>query len=382
MAKSNLEPIIFYEGQYTFSELEQFKESVHIFQSRDIYEYQLTELFEINHPELMNSREYFQQLNTYLAEKTIDWEERGNWVYFPWSGLLVHMISEECYNKIRFNRNQHLITQEEQTLLKDFSIGLTGLSVGSNIALGLAYQGISNIMKLADFDTVATSNLNRTRFGLSHVGRPKIEMIAEKLYNINPYLNLRLFKYGLVEECISTFFDKDPCINLIFDEIDDLYMKVRLRIEARKRGIPVIMLTSLADVVLVDIERYDLNPSLDLFNGELGDVPEELLKKPLLSEAERNQYALKIVGLNNVTPRIIKSLKDIGKTLIGRPQLSTTVTTAGEIGTYLCRKIALGQPVPSGRCRVQLSDAIIKEDSGQKTNLQFAFANASSSQSS
>ena len=88
------------------------------------------------------------------------------------------------------------------------------------------------------------------------------------------------------------------------------------------------------------------------------------------------------MGLNNVTPRIIKSLKDIGKTLIGRPQLSTTVTTAGEIGTYLCRKIALGQPVPSGRCRVQLSDAIIKEDSGQKTNLQFAFANASSSQSS
>ena len=49
-------------------------------------------------------------------------------------------------------------------------------------------------------------------------------------------------------------------------------MKVALREAARLARVPVVMLANLGDNVLVDIERYDLEPDLPIFNGILGDI--------------------------------------------------------------------------------------------------------------
>jgi len=132
----------------------------------------------------------------------------GNWIYFPWSGVLLHTVKEEEYNAIRTNRNKNLITDKEQKKLFSSTIGIVGLSVGNTIALSLAYSGIGNTMKLAEHDTLDTSNLNRIRVGVSHVNFPKIEITAQQIYEINPYATLTLYAHGLNKKTLPEYIKK------------------------------------------------------------------------------------------------------------------------------------------------------------------------------
>src|SRR3989344_5890361 len=138
-----------------------------------------------------------------------------------------------------------------------------------------------------------------------------------------------------------------------FDTIDDFHMKIRLRIEARKLRIPVVMLTSLGDNILVDIERFDLNTSLPLFHGLVGNVPEEILAGEITPEKEK-EFAVKLVGREHIPKRAIASVMEIGKTLVGRPQLASTVFINGGLSAYLARKILLGDRTLSGRFVISL----------------------------
>ena len=64
-------------------------------------------------------------------------------------------------------------------------------------------------------------------------------------------------------------------------------MKMKLRFEARKKKIPLIMLTNLQDSVLIDIERYDQEDNLPIFNGRIGDLEEKILSSDISKEDEK-----------------------------------------------------------------------------------------------
>ena len=58
----------------------------------------------------------------------------------------------------------------------------------------------------------------------------------------------------------------------MLEEVDDLATKVEIRRHARALGVPVVMVTDDGDNVIVDVERYDLDPGYPLFHGNAGDV--------------------------------------------------------------------------------------------------------------
>ena len=64
-------------------------------------------------------------------------------------------------------------------------LGLGGL--GSNVAVLLARSGIGSL-KLVDFDTVETSNLNRQQYRISHIGMKKTEALKNIIKEINPFV--------------------------------------------------------------------------------------------------------------------------------------------------------------------------------------------------
>ncbi len=132
-------------------------------------------------------------------------------------------------------------------------------------------------------------------------------------------------------------------------------MKILLRLKARKLGIPVIMMANLGDGILIDIERFDLDKKTPIFNGVIGDLPEKILDNP---DEDVNKYAVQIVGKENIPDRAIESVMEIGKTLIGRPQLSSTVTIAGGLATYLTRKIALKELNWGGRKMIKFDEVL------------------------
>ena len=309
------------------------------------------------------------KVEEFIIDKTRDGDRvLGNWVYFPWNGFLIHILPEEDYERVRTNRNRNLITEDEQRKLKDFEVGVVGLSVGNNVAVGLAYCGISQTIKLAEYDTLRTSNLNRLRAPLMSMGSPKINLAAQQIYEISPYSKVELFSHGLKKDTLDAFFTESPKIRLVFDEIDDFEMKIRIRHKARELRVPVIMLTNLGDSFLVDVERYDQDPQLEIFNGLLGNVPEEVLKVSI-TEKDKVKYAIQFVGLDNVPTRALGSLLEINRTIVSRPQLYSTVTISGGVGAYLVRKIAMGENVKSGRRRVSLNEVFdLTEDTSQRTS--------------
>lgn len=358
----NTKPIILFEGKYTKRDLEILKETQKIWEIVDNYENQLKELFEILHPTEKFSVTYKEQILKYIQDKAEgDITIKGNWIYYPWSGNLIHTVTEHDYDLIRTNRNKYLITQEEQNKLLESSIGFAGLSIGAHFAVGMAYSGIGKTMKLAEFDTLESSNLNRIRAGIHQLGKRKINIVSQQIYEINPYSNLIGFDKGLNNDTLTDFIKGSRKPNIIFEAIDDFEMKIQLRIAARKAQIPLIMLTNLEDNLLIDVERYDLDPKLPLFNGLLGSIPEEILNTKI-TEKEKVKFAIQIVGIENLSTPILESLFSINKTLVGRPQLYSTVTFAGGIASYLARRIILNRSLPSGRKLLSLKNILDLKD--------------------
>lgn len=352
-----LQPKIFKEGTYTEADIAAFVSQTPNIKVKNLYERQMAEVFEIDNPTLLFSPDFKEKQAAFVADKRKAAATKGDYVYYPWTNTLLHVVPEVDYFRIRTNRNKNIITAEEQQKLYDFTVGIAGMSVGSNIANNLTYAGISRSIKLADFDTLETSNLNRVRARLSQVGDPKIEIVAQQIYDVNPYADLHCFEEGLNIETLKEFMEADPKPRVIFEIIDDFKMKIQMRLMARERGIPVIMLTNLGDSVMIDIERYDLEPNLPIFNGKIGNVGEEILANTISKEDEK-KYAIAIVGPENIPPKVLDSVKKIGMELVGRPQLMTTASVSSGLAAYMTRQIALGEAVHSGRRIFKFGDII------------------------
>jgi tRNA threonylcarbamoyladenosine dehydratase len=115
---------------------------------------------------------------------------------------------------------------------------LAGLGgVGSFAAEALARAGIGHLA-LADHDRVAPSNLNRQLIALrSTLGRPKVEVMGERVRDINPACDLILLDRFLPAEempaLVAGGFDQ------VVDAIDSLNSKVALIAACVEAGVPI-----------------------------------------------------------------------------------------------------------------------------------------------
>lgn len=330
-------------------ELERLKERA--LKIVDIYEIQLKELYEITYPGDTAHGNFEDFQNTKGAG-----DEAGSWVYYPWNGVLMHCVNEEDLFAIRTNRNKELINAEEQAILRNAVVGVAGMSVGAGMAVALAYSGISRHIKLADFDMLSTANLNRLREPLYSVGQPKVVLTAQRILELDPFSRVDVYEHGLKDVDLDRFF-AEPDIDVIIDEIDDFKMKIQLRVKAKEKRIPLLMFTSLGDNILIDIERYDIDEDLVIFNNQLGTLTEEILAKKEISDEDAKRYAVQLVGQEYVPTRAMASLLEIGNTLVGRPQLYGTIAVDGGLSAYVVRQLLAGDGgLRSGRYFISFSD--------------------------
>lgn len=89
--------------------------------------------------------------------------------------------------------------------IKNAKVALFGVGgVGGYVAEALARSGVGN-MVLTDNDCVSVSNINRQIIALhSTVGRPKVEVMKERLLDINPEINLELHRSFYLPEITMT----------------------------------------------------------------------------------------------------------------------------------------------------------------------------------
>lgn len=323
----------------------------------DRFDLLLEDLFLIRNPKYKFIKDYRAELAAFTEEYIGGKfpEESGVWFYFPWNSTLAHYLPAAEHLELRTARNKYLITKEEQEKFYNAAIGIGGLSVGSHAALTINLMGGARRIRLADPDEISASNLNRIRYSYLSLGQRKVDMVVRHIYEVDPYAEPESFGSGLTPENAEQFFEGPPKLDLLIEEMDNLEMKIRAREEARRRRIPVIMATDNGDGVIVDVERYDLEPDLPLFAGAAGNLTlEEFQSFP---PPELPRLATKIAGPKFVAPRMLKSLPEVGKTLYSWPQLGDAATLAGVAMSYLAKRIILGEPVASGKYEINL-DAI------------------------
>ena len=283
-----------------------------------------------------------------------DIERATRYIVFPWRNTIVRLPDAETFWRLRTARNRHLLTDAEQRQWSSALIGIAGLSVGSSVLSACALTGARRF-RIADPDALGPTNLNRLVGSVCDLGVPKTTIAQRRVLEADPYSEFTVFENGYTEEVADAFLGvgAEPLAVLI-EEMDDIPMKVAIRRRARAAGIPVVMATDNGDNVILDIERFDLEPDRALFHGRLsGDLV-----------GNRVQLANAIVG-SEVTPRTRYSLTEVGRSIPSWPQLGTAATAAGAAAAYAVRSIVCGEDVPSGRFRIDLDTAVLGDRARQ-----------------
>ncbi len=321
----------------------------------DQIESQIRELIKIRNPQQkLTEEEVKREIELLVDNKPID--EYGTWVYYPWSNKIVHLLSAKEFIELRTSRNLYKITPEERDLLQTKTIGIIGLSVGQSIALTLAMERVCSELRLADFDVIELSNMNRIRTSVSNIGISKVVVAAREILELDPYLKVICYTDGITESNIDDFFSKEKKIDLLVEECDGLDIKILSRIKARELRVPILMDTN--DRGMLDIERYDLEPNRELLHGLIpaGITNLEALKD--LSNQEKVPMLGAMVGIESISERMKLSLSEMGKTITTWPQLASSVVLGGAMVTDTARRLLLNQITVSGRFYVDFEDII------------------------
>ena len=137
-------------------------------------------------------------------------------------------------------RTELLIKEKGIEKLQNANVMVVGLGgVGSFAAEFLARAGIGK-MTIVDGDTVDITNINRQLPALhSTIGKTKAEIVAARLLDINPELNLTVKTEFLNPENMGEVLDCEK-FDYVLDCIDSVSPKLSLIKESRRRKIKII----------------------------------------------------------------------------------------------------------------------------------------------
>ncbi|ULQ58545.1 tRNA threonylcarbamoyladenosine dehydratase [Brucepastera parasyntrophica] len=139
----------------------------------------------------------------------------------------------------QFSRSELLLGPESTGILAGKTVAVFGIGgVGSFAAEALARSGIGNFV-LVDNDIVSLSNINRQIIALhSTLDRPKVDVMRERILDINPAAQVTALQLFYKEETANAFDFSG--FSYILDCIDTVSSKLLLIQEAERYNIPLI----------------------------------------------------------------------------------------------------------------------------------------------
>lgn len=141
----------------------------------------------------------------------------------------------------QYSRTELLIGTEGMDKLRKSSVMVFGAGgVGSHCIEALARSGIGTLI-IIDNDTVSLTNINRQSIAYhSTVGRPKTEVMAARIHDIDPSIRVKTYETFVLPENLTGILDGEGRIDYIIDAIDTVSAKIALAEEAGKRGLRLI----------------------------------------------------------------------------------------------------------------------------------------------
>lgn len=137
-------------------------------------------------------------------------------------------------------RTELLVKEEGIERLQSANILIVGLGgVGSFAAEFLVRSGIGNLT-IADGDTVDITNINRQLPALnSTIGKNKTDVVAKRILDINPEINLKEINEFLEPERMEEILTQEK-FDYVLDCIDSLSPKLALIITCKRKKIKLV----------------------------------------------------------------------------------------------------------------------------------------------
>ena len=137
-------------------------------------------------------------------------------------------------------RTELLIKEEGIERLQSANILIVGLGgIGSFAAEFLVRSGIGNLT-IVDGDTVDITNINRQLPALnSTIGKNKTDVVAERILDINPEINLKKINEFLEPERMEEILTQEK-FDYVLDCIDSLSPKLALIITCKRKKIKLV----------------------------------------------------------------------------------------------------------------------------------------------
>lgn len=201
-------------------------------------------------------------------------------------------------------RAELLFKTEGLEKLKNSNVLIVGLGgVGSFAAEFIVRAGVGNVT-IVDGDTVDITNINRQLPALhSTVDQPKVEIVGNRLMDINPELNLVRIQEFLSPERAQEIVTED--FDYVLDCIDSITPKLNLIVAAKRKGVKVIsnmgaggkMLAS--KVVVKDISKTDVCPLAKVVRKRLKKMGVSSGVKAVFSLEKPDESSLKMTDGSN-----------------------------------------------------------------------------------
>lgn len=155
----------------------------------------------------------------------------------------------------QFSRTELAVGPEGLDILRNSTVAVLGIGgVGSIAAEALARSGVGRIIMI-DKDVVDITNINRQIHALlSTVGKPKAELMKDRIADINPECDAIALKMFYTEETYEELF-KYP-LDYVLDASDTVSYKIHLIKECLKRKIPII--SSMGAANKMDPSRFQV----------------------------------------------------------------------------------------------------------------------------
>ena len=140
-----------------------------------------------------------------------------------------------------YTRTELLVGKEGVEKLRNSSVAVMGVGgVGAYAAEMIARAGVGE-MVIVDDDCVNVTNINRQLLATgSTVGRKKVEVMAERLSDINPSLKIRSCQVYIDEDNVAGLMESIGHVDFLIDAIDTLSPKLALIEYCYKNGISFV----------------------------------------------------------------------------------------------------------------------------------------------
>lgn len=176
--------------------------------------------------------------------------------------------------KEQYSRTELLLGAEAMERLRRSRVAVFGIGgVGGYVVEALARSGVG-ALDLIDDDTVSLTNLNRQIIALhSTIGRPKVEVAAERVKEIDPEIQVRTYRTFYTPETAGQFDFTQ--YDYIVDAIDTVTGKLALVENAFRVGTPILSAMGTGNkldptaFVVTDIAKTTMCPLARIMRKEL-----------------------------------------------------------------------------------------------------------------